>query len=436
MRIAAPDGAVAVTHAHNANQWNPSAGMPLPPDAYRDLFDEMAPRVFAEGVLLSEIVAGGPLDLSARHPAAAIDADPALTIVASRRDDVFRRYPLDRRGRASEFRLNPLYEVRRGDLTRLRLRFPSSDYEGRATPPRGTTRGPVTVDDAGAGGTSRAPVAAPPRRPGAPARRAGPAQALLLKCVIMSHMPQPTTPRRSREQARRISGRRPAAAVCWSRSKGRTAPVRRQRKLFKTVQAEGYEVVSTKWSSSDLIKPLIKSRKAVRALNPEEFSLLHAADFRHRVEHVILPALWAGKLVIADRFLFTALARDVARGLDLDWVLKLYQPLVWPDLVFYFAVSPLTSGKRVTATRLPNYEAGQTDGSGRSVSYQRFIGRVIREYDSLALIFNFITVDAEQSIAEQHRKIRALFREGERRPWCEWNVDAVAEWLSQNGRRR
>ena len=124
-----------------------------------------------------------------------------------------------------------------------------------------------------------------------------------------------------------------------------------QRKLFKTwLQSEGYDVVTTKWNSSDLIKPIIKSRKSVRALSPEEFSLLHGADFRHRVEQVILPALWEGKLVIADRFLFTGLARDVARGLDLDWVLKLYEPLLWPDLVFYFSVSPTTSGRRVTAT--------------------------------------------------------------------------------------
>ena len=80
-----------------------------------------------------------------------------------------------------------------------------------------------------------------------------------------------------------------------------------QRKLFKTwLQAEGYDVVTTKWNSSDLIKPIIKSRKAVRALSPEEFSLLHAADFRHRVEHRILPALWNGQLVIADRFLSPA----------------------------------------------------------------------------------------------------------------------------------
>ena len=210
-----------------------------------------------------------------------------------------------------------------------------------------------------------------------------------------------------------------------------------QRKLFKTwLKAEGYDVVTTKWNSSALIKPIIKSRKAVHALSPEEFSLLHGADFRHRVEQVILPALWAGKVVIADRFLFTGLARDVARGLDLDWVLKLYQPLLWPDLVFYFAVSAGTSGRRVMATGTPQfYEAGQdvTDVEDPVESYQRFITRVIREYESLALIFNFITVDAERSIADQHRQIRQLFREGEKRPWSDWNADAVAEWLAIGG---
>ena len=210
-----------------------------------------------------------------------------------------------------------------------------------------------------------------------------------------------------------------------------------QRKLFKTwLQSEGYDIVTTKWNSSGLIKPLIKSRKALRVLSGEEYSLLHAADFRHRVEHEILPALWAGKVVIADRFLFTGLARDVARGLDLDWVLRLYQPLLWPDVVFYFSVTPVTSGRRVAALRTPNfYEAGQdvTNVDDPVESYQRFIGRVIREYESLALIFNFITVDGEQSINDQHRRLRELFRERLRQPWQAWNIDAVAEWLSLAG---
>jgi dTMP kinase len=213
-----------------------------------------------------------------------------------------------------------------------------------------------------------------------------------------------------------------------------------QRKLFKTwLKSEGYDVVTTKWNSSALIKPLIKSRKSIRALSAEEFSLLHAADFRHRVEQQILPALWAGKLVIADRFLFTGLARDVARGLELDWVLKLYQPLLWPDLVLYFAVSPATSGRRVTATRIPSfYEAGQdvTEVDDPVKSYQAFIARVIREYESLSLIFNFITVDAEQSIRDQHYQIRELFLAGQERPWSTWNLDAVAEWRALTGTSR
>jgi len=104
-------------------------------------------------------------------------------------------------------------------------------------------------------------------------------------------------------------------------------------------------------------------------------------------------------------------------------------------------VSPVTSGKRVTATRLPSfYEAGQdvTQVDDPVESYQRFIARVIREYESLALIFNMITVDAEQSIGDQHRQIRDLFLEGEKRAWSDWNADAVADWLAgrPNGVRR
>jgi len=213
-----------------------------------------------------------------------------------------------------------------------------------------------------------------------------------------------------------------------------------QRKLFKTwLKAEGLDVVTTKWNSSELIKPIVKSRKAIRALSPEEFSLLHAADFRHRVDQIVMPALWEGKTVIADRFLFTGLARDVARGLDLDWVLKLYQPLLWPDLVFYFSVSSGTSSLRVTAARTPNfYEAGQdvTSLEDPVESYKRFVSRVIREYESLALIFNFVTIDAEETIGNQHARIRELFREGSQRAWSDFNIDAFAEWLAQNGARR
>ena len=62
--------------------------------------------------------------------------------------------------------------------------------------------------------------------------------------------------------------------------------------------------------------------------------------------------------------------------------------------------------------------------------------RVIRESESLALIFNFITVDAEQSIGEQHHAIRRMFRECEERPWSDWNAEAFGEWLASRDREK
>ncbi len=102
-----------------------------------------------------------------------------------------------------------------------------------------------------------------------------------------------------------------------------------QRKLFtRWLESQGHVVVTTKWGSSRLVKPLLSARRKAHALSPEELCLLQAADFRHRLEQEILPALWRGTMVVADRFLFTGLARDAARGLDLDWVLHAYLPVL------------------------------------------------------------------------------------------------------------
>ena len=84
-----------------------------------------------------------------------------------------------------------------------------------------------------------------------------------------------------------------------------------QRKLFQNwLKSEGVPVVKAKWNSSELLKPLVRSRKSAHSLSPREFSLMHAADFRYRMETEVLPALWAGKTVVADRHFFTALARE------------------------------------------------------------------------------------------------------------------------------
>ena len=136
--------------------------------------------------------------------------------------------------------------------------------------------------------------------------------------------------------------------------------------------------------------------------------------------------------MLADRYLFTALARDAARGLELDWLLHAYAPLLWPDLVLYFSMSPEDSQRRVASTGRPRfYEAGQ-DVTGLDdplASYSRFIDRVVTEYDNLSVIFKFVTVDAGDAVYRQHTRVRELVDNAKKRPWPTFSKEAVEEWL-------
>jgi uncharacterized protein YbaR (Trm112 family) len=124
-------GTVVISHAHNQLVWSPSHGQPLPPEGYRDLFETIEPRLFGEAGLFADVLAGGPLDLARVDPPDALDRDPALVCLATRDLSVFRAHALDPSpGLPGEFRLNPLYHAEPvGDRLRLRLRFPSEDYE-------------------------------------------------------------------------------------------------------------------------------------------------------------------------------------------------------------------------------------------------------------------------------------------------------------------
>jgi dTMP kinase len=246
----------------------------------------------------------------------------------------------------------------------------------------------------------------------------------------------PSTPSPSSDLARVMAERdaRRGLLIAFEGPEG-SGKTTQQRLLRTWLESEGRDVVTSRWASSALVKPLIKSRKRLRVLTAEEYSLLHAVDFRHRLETEILPALWAGKTVIADRYLFTALARDAARGLDLDWLLHLYAPLVWPDLVVYFALDSQDSSRRVAATRAPRfYESGQ-DVTGLAdplISYRQFIDRVITEYENLAVIFHFVKVAADQAVYRQHQQVRRIVQEAARRPWPDFSAEALTEWLTRH----
>ena len=139
-----------IGHTHNERTWSPSHGQPLSPEGYADLFETLEPRIFGEAGLFADVVSGGPLDLTRRDEAETLDRNPALTIIASRNPGVFARHPLPPPDTATgEFRLNPLYAVEPdGDRVRLRLRFPSEDYEQEYGACRQYLPDEVTVDSA------------------------------------------------------------------------------------------------------------------------------------------------------------------------------------------------------------------------------------------------------------------------------------------------
>lgn len=180
------------------------------------------------------------------------------------------------------------------------------------------------------------------------------------------------------------------------------------------------DVIFTEWNSSDLISQTTKLAKKKNLLSPRTFSLLHAVDFADRLEQVIIPALKAGFIVLADRYVYTAFARDVARGVDRNWVRKVYGFAVKPDLTMYFRVSEDVSLERICSNRAPKfYEAGMDlkISNDPYESYKIFQKRVNDEYKSMIDEYGLVEIDANESI---HKK-QVFFRE------------KVKEVLSQKG---
>jgi dTMP kinase len=140
------------------------------------------------------------------------------------------------------------------------------------------------------------------------------------------------------------------------------------------------------------------------------FSLLHATDFADRLLYKIIPPLKAGMIVLADRYAYTAFARDATRGVDRQWVRELYSFAVRPDLSLYFRVPIDVSVDRLMARRvkLKFYEAGMDMGwsSNPTESFRLFQGKVLDEYDDIVKEFGLEVVDARGSITEQQRLVR------------------------------
>ena len=181
------------------------------------------------------------------------------------------------------------------------------------------------------------------------------------------------------------------------------------------LELEGYRVFFTEWNSSILVKKSTTKGKKRQLLTPTTFSLIHATDFADRYERQILPLLRAGYIVLADRYIFTALARDAVRGVDRDWVETLYSFAVHPDITFYFRVPLEVSLNRILEGRpaLKYHEAGLDMGWSTDPyeSFRIFQKKVFDEYEGMREKFNFTLVDASEEIHVQQAKVRQFIGE-------------------------
>ena len=182
--------------------------------------------------------------------------------------------------------------------------------------------------------------------------------------------------------------------------------------LRKWLIGQGYCVAFSEWNSSPLVKATTKKGKKKQMLTPASFSLIHAADMADRLERQILPALKAGAIVLADRYIYTAFGRDVARGVSPEWVRKVYSFAVEPTVAFYFRVPLEESLQRILGGRptLKFYEAGMDIGLSDDPyeSFALFQGRILEEYDKMVKEFGLTVIDATLPLPEQQEMVRDL----------------------------
>ena len=176
--------------------------------------------------------------------------------------------------------------------------------------------------------------------------------------------------------------------------------------LKKAIQDKSYGVMVSEWKTSRLIADVIDDAKERNLLNATTYSLLYAADFADRLENQIIPALKSGFIVLLDRYFYTALARDVVRGQNIEWVKNLYEYAPEPDLVFYLDMPVDVLLKRIIGTTgLNYYESGRDVGFSTDFykSFEVYQNKCLEQYNEMKSEYNFISIDGTKPVGEIHK---------------------------------
>jgi dTMP kinase len=180
--------------------------------------------------------------------------------------------------------------------------------------------------------------------------------------------------------------------------------------LQEWLEVQGYGVVTTGWTRSTLMSKTIEAAKEGNILDRWSFSLLYATDFADRLEHQIIPALRSGFIVLADRYVYTAFARDWVRSGDRQWIRDVFGFALVPDLICYLRIDVDTLALRVIESKGMNYwESGMDLKLGADLfdSFKKYQGLLIEEFDKMAEEFGFEVIDARKSPEEIQDMLRA-----------------------------
>jgi len=182
--------------------------------------------------------------------------------------------------------------------------------------------------------------------------------------------------------------------------------------LKNWLEIKGYAVLASKRKQSKLIAETIVKAKAEKTLVPITYSLIHAADFSDLLNRTIVPALKAGFVVFFNKYIYTSIAKDVLRGQDREWVLKLYEFALEPDLVFYFKAPLEHALERMSQEEREKdyYDSGMDIGFGPNniQALKNFQTKLLEQYEIMADEYGFTVVDASKPIVQQQSKMRQV----------------------------
>jgi dTMP kinase len=201
--------------------------------------------------------------------------------------------------------------------------------------------------------------------------------------------------------------------------------------LKRWLELEGYKIFFTEWNSSTIVKRATRKGKKRQLLTPTTFSLIHCTDFADRYERQILPLLHAGYIVLADRYIYTAFARDAVRGCDRDWIRKLYSYARQPDITFFFNVPLKVALNRILdgRPRLKYHEAGMDMkySPEPAESFRIFQGKIYQEYRRIAQEYGFAGIDGTKPPDVQQAEMRRFVEQTIDLPQYRWRETPFPE---------